>query len=92
MELLKKYSTLDEVLLYLKDKIGYDYTLDDIYQLETENKLETYLYLTNPRIRLEIANENGDPSYDFRYVPLKGIFKRSHKHSVFLKEMFSMME
>ena len=86
MELLKKYSTLDEVLLYLKDKIGYDYTLDDIYQLET------YLYLTNPRIRLEIANENGDPSYDFRYVPLKGIFKRSHKHSVFLKEMFSMME
>jgi hypothetical protein len=85
VELLKKYSTLDEVLLYLKDKIGYDYTLDDIYQLETENKLETYLYLTNPRIRLEIANENGDPSYDFRYVPLKGIFKRKHKHSVFFE-------
>lgn len=85
MELLKKYSTLDEVLLYLKDKTGYDYTLDDIYQLETESKLETYLYLTNPRIRLETTNENGKPSYDFRYIPLKGIFKRKHKHSMFFE-------
>ena len=85
MELLKKYSTLDEVLLYLKDKTGYDYTLDDIYQLETESKLETYLYLTNPRIRLETTNKNGKPSYDFRYIPLKGIFKRKHKHSMFFE-------
>lgn len=81
MELLKKYSTLDEVLLYLKDKTGYDYTLDDIYQLETERKIETYLYLTEPRIRLETIDTDGNPEYDFRDVTLKGIFKTMHKHS-----------
>ncbi|WP_198333199.1 hypothetical protein [Psychrobacter aquimaris] len=85
MKLLKKYSTLDEVFLYLKDKNGYDYTLDDIYQLETENKIETYLYLTSPRIRLETIDNDGNSKYDFRYVPLKGIFKRSHSHSIFFE-------
>lgn len=40
MELLKKYSTLNEVLLFLKDKTGYDYTLDDVYQLEVEGKFK----------------------------------------------------
>lgn len=85
MELLKKYSTLDEVLLYLKDKTGYDYTLDDIYQLEIENKIEVYLYLTNPRIRLEVIDSDGNSSYDFRYVPLKGIFKRTSRSSMFLE-------
>ena len=85
MELLKKYSTLDEVLLYLKDKTGYDYTLDDIYHLEIENKIEAYLYLTNPRIRLEIIDSDGNSSYDFRYVPLKGIFKRASGHSIFFE-------
>lgn len=76
---------LDEVLLYLKDKTGYDYTLDDIYQLETENKIETYLYLTNPRIRLETTDSDGNSKYDFRYVPLKGIFKRMYSHSIFFE-------
>ena len=85
MELLKKYSTLDEVLLYLKDKTGYDYTLDDMHQLEIENKIEAYLYLTNPRIRLEIIDSEGNSSYDFRYVPLKGIFKRIGGHSIFFE-------
>ena len=83
MKLLKKYSTINEVLSYLKDKTGYDYTLHDIYQLETESKVETYLYLTDPRIRLQTIDNDGNSKYDFRYVPLKGIFKRMHSHSIF---------
>lgn len=83
MELLKKYSTLDEVLLYLRDKTGYDYKLDDIYQLEIEEKIEAYLYLTEPRIRLEKIDTDGNSSYDFRYIPLKGIYKKMHRGSIF---------
>lgn len=83
MELLKKYSTLDEVLLYLKDKTGYNYKLDDIYQLEIEKKIEAYLYLTEPRIRLETIATDDNSKYDFRYVRLKGIFKSMHSHSIF---------
>ncbi|WP_367110823.1 hypothetical protein [uncultured Psychrobacter sp.] len=82
MELLKKYSTLDEVLLYLKDKAGYDYTLHDICQLEIEGKIEVYLYLTEPRIKLETIDADGNSKYDFSYVPLKGIFKRMHTRSI----------
>ena len=85
MELLKKYSTIDEVLSYLKDKTGYDYTLYDMYQLETENKIEIYLYLTESRIRLETIDTNGNPQYDFRYVNLKGIFKEMYRHSIIVE-------
>ena len=85
MELLKEYSTLDEVLLYLKDKTGYDYTLDDMYHLEIENKIEVYLYLTNPSIRLETIDSDGNSSYDFSYVPLKGIYKRAGGVSIFFE-------
>lgn len=85
MELLKKYSTIDEVLSYLKDKTGYDYTLKDIYQLEIEGKIETYLYLTDPRIRLETIDTDGNSKYDFRYVTLKGIFKKMHKYPIIVE-------
>ncbi len=83
VELLKKYSTLDEVLLYLKDKTGYDYTLHDIYQLELEGKIEVYLYLTNPKIRLESINNNDETIYKFRFIPLKAIYKKNYKGSFF---------
>lgn len=83
MELLKKYSTLDEVLSYLKHKTGYDYTVNDIYQLEIEGKIETYLYLTEARLRLETVDTDGNSKYDFTYVQLKGIFKRVNDHSIF---------
>lgn len=84
MELLKKYSTLDEVLLYLKSKTGYEYTLHDIYQLELEGKVEVYFYLTNPRIRLEVVDENGELTYNFRFIPQIAIYKKNYKSSIFL--------
>ena len=87
MELLKKYSTVDEVLYYLKEKTGYDYKLIDLYQLEIEEKIEIYLYLTKPRIRLETSDttDEGHPKYEFRYVPLDGVFKKMYGNSVFIK-------
>lgn len=87
MELLKKYSTYNEVIAYLKDRNGYEYDLYDLYQLEVEGKIEIYLYLTNPKIRLETnsTTDEGYPKYDFRYIPLEGIFKKIHGNSVFFK-------
>ena len=84
MELLKKYSTLDEVFLYLKDKTGYDYNLNDIHQLELEGKIEVYFYLSNPRIRLESIDDDGKPTYKFRFVSQKGIYKTIYSNNIFL--------
>ena len=84
MELLKKYSTLDEVFLYLKYKTGYNYNLNDIHQLELEGKIEVYFYLSNPRIRLESSDDNGKPTYKSRFVSQKAIYKTIHSNNIFL--------
>lgn len=84
MELLKKYSTLDEVFLYLKDKTGYDYNLNDIHQLELEGKIEVYFYLSNPRIRLDSIDDDGKPTYKLRSVSQKAIYKTIHSNNIFL--------
>lgn len=76
MDLLKKYSTIDEVLAFLKDKTGYDYSLKDIRELEIEGKINIFLYLERVRVRIEEVQPDGEVKYEFYHVGLRAIYKK----------------
>lgn len=84
MELLKKYSTINEVLTFLKDKTGYEYSLKDIHELEIEGKIDILFYLERVRLRLEKLQPDGGIKYEFHNINLRAIYKKNFNGPVLI--------
>lgn len=96
MILIRKYSTLKEVLKYLSYKTGQEFTIDDIKQLELEGRLHPYIFYDgNVKVHSYKTEGssilNSEPTPSITNVYFKAIYKPHSLNKMFLSNENSLL-